>query len=445
MFTEDAPATSKPKKKLAEQSFYPWVIWSVAACFFLLQYLARVAPSMMEPQLMHSFQLNAFQYGMLGGFFYYAYVLMQLPSGALIDRFKPKYLLTAMALCAGLGCYLFAFAPNYPLAALGRLMTGFSGSFAFVGAMKIASMWLPASYLGLLAGATQALGMVGAAVGDVMISEGVQQLGWRASMSIIGDVLLLLALCFFLLIKEKPGKEAENAETKQPIMNSFRLILKNPQAWLNGIYAGLMFAPTEAFSENWGPTFFMNVHGFSVHKAATMNMLIFLGLSIGCPLIGYFSDKMGCRKPLMLISSLSSAVVLGFILYATPTHNITLLYILLFTYGIISAGVVSAYAISAEMNPLPICGLSVAFANMASVILGVLFIPLIGYLLDYEWSGLIEHGIRVYSHAAYYKAFFMLPMCFVVSLVVLYFIEETHCKSYVERNPKTETTDAAEA
>ena len=82
MFTEDAPATSKPKKKLAEQSFYPWVIWSVAACFFLLQYLARVAPSMMEPQLMHAFQLNAFQYGMLGGFFYYAYVLMQLPSGA---------------------------------------------------------------------------------------------------------------------------------------------------------------------------------------------------------------------------------------------------------------------------------------------------------------------------------------------------------------------------
>ena len=110
-----------------------------------------------------------------------------------------------------------------------------------------------------------------------------------------------------------------------------------------------------------------------------------------------------------------------------------MLYVLLFGYGLVSTGVVNAYAIAAEMNPLPITGLSVAFANMASVIIGVLFIPLIGFLLDYQWTGMIDHGVRLYTHAAYYKALFMLPMCFVISLAVLYFIEETHCKSHAER------------
>jgi MFS family permease len=438
MHNSQTDPSINPRQRLSEKSFYPWFIWTIAALFFFLQYLARVAPSMMESQLMQSFHLNAFQYGMLGGFFYYAYLFMQIPSGALIDRLKARYLLSSMAALAGLGCYLFAYADTYFIAAIGRLITGFSGAFAFVGAMKVASIWFPPTYLGLLAGATQALGMVGAAVGDVMISHGIQSIGWRSSMWIIGDILFILGIIFFIFLRDKPDSSIEsqtsNPASKIKTCDGFKVIACNPQTWLNGFYAGLMFAPTEAFSENWGPSFFVHVHGFNSHTAATMNMLIFLGLSIGCPLMGRLSDIMGKRKPTMLLSSLLSAIILGCILYAPPTNHPWLLYLLLFTYGLISTGVVNAYAIAAEMNPLPITGLSVAFANMASVIIGVLFIPLIGYLLDRQWTGLMDHGIRLYSHAAYYKALFMLPMCFGVALVVLYFIEETHCKNHAQRN-----------
>ena len=138
-------------------------MWILAASFFLAEYFARVAPSVMVNELMRDLHVKAFALGSLSAFFYYAYLLMQIPAGAMVDTLSTKKLLSTMAILCGLSCVGFSFSHNIIMADLNRVLMGFSAAFAFVGALKIANTWFPAYRFGLLAGATQALGMIGAA------------------------------------------------------------------------------------------------------------------------------------------------------------------------------------------------------------------------------------------------------------------------------------------
>tara|TARA_A100001015_G_scaffold275265_1_gene332416 strand:- start:22 stop:501 length:480 start_codon:yes stop_codon:yes gene_type:complete len=154
-------------------------MWILAASFFLAEYFARVAPSVMAHELMRDLHVTAFALGSLSAFFYYAYLVMQIPAGAMMDTLSTKRLLSVMAILCGLSCFLFAVSNNIFMADLTRVIMGFSAAFAFVGALKIANTWFPAYRFGLLAGATQALGMLGAALGEGPVASLVDQLGWR--------------------------------------------------------------------------------------------------------------------------------------------------------------------------------------------------------------------------------------------------------------------------
>ncbi len=176
------------------RSFRPWIIWALGACFFLAEYFARVSPGVMLPNLMRSYHVDALALGTLSACFYLAYIPMQLPVGMLVDRFGPHRLLTTMAILCGLACLLFGLTTKFHLAQIARFLMGFSASFAFVGTLKLASMWFPAKRFGLLAGLTQALGMLGAVIGEAPTAIAVQHIGWRGTMFIMAAVIIVLGV-----------------------------------------------------------------------------------------------------------------------------------------------------------------------------------------------------------------------------------------------------------
>ena len=221
-----------------------WFAWGLAASFFLAEYFVRVSPSVMVEPLMRAFNVNAFGLGSLSAFFYYAYVAMQLPVGTLIDRFGARRLLTVMAALCGLSTLLFAHATHLNVAELARLLMGFSAAFAFVGALKLANTWFPAARFGVLAGTTQALGMLGAAIGEGPVSVLVAHVGWRAALHVIGGVLLLLALLIGFIVRDKPKpKPLAIAQHHRPayfmpLLQQLWEVLKHSQTWINGAFVG---------------------------------------------------------------------------------------------------------------------------------------------------------------------------------------------------------------
>jgi sugar phosphate permease len=427
-FNQTSPLKSQAKTK---SSFYPWLIWSLGAAFFLSEYFARIAPGIMVPELMSAFQVNALSLGSLSAIFYTAYLGMQMPVGTLVDKFGPHRLLTITAALCALGCFLFASADYLFLAKAGRFLMGFGASFAFVGTLKLATIWFSPTRFGLLSGLTQALGMVGAAVAAGPLSILVHQVGWRHTMWLIGIVLLLLAILIGLIVRDQPKptsvKLTIQTDKKLKFVEAFGAVFKNPQSWFNAVYVGLVYAPTAAFAELWGVSYLSRVYNIDRTLAADAVSCIFVGLAIGCPIMGWLSDRICRRRPIMLFAAIVSLVFMSCALYI-PNLSISALFVLLFLYGIANAGFAAAYALAGEINPPRVAGTSLGFANMASVIVGACFQPIIGWFLDLQWSGEIVNGAPLYSAEAFRHAMMALPLCLALAVVFTFFVKETYCR-----------------
>lgn len=411
-------------------SYKAWIIWLLAAGFFFAEYFARVAPSVMVPDLMRAFNVTAGSLGALSAMFYYAYVGMQLPVGALVDRFGPQKLLTAMSALCGVACLCFAYSDHLAIASLARFMMGFAAAFAFVGALKLARVWFPASRFGMLAGATQALGMLGAAMGEGPVSFVVASVGWQHTMMLIGVVLIALAGLIFLIVRDHP--EYAPAKMEEPHYNSTHsllgglwVVMKSKQTWINAVFVGFLYAPTAAFAELWGASYLHQVFTITPEIAASAVSLMFIGWGISSPLMGWLSDRIKRRKPILIGSALLSLVFMSTILYL-PAMPVWAMFVLLFLYGISNVGVATSYVVASEICPKSLTGTSMSFANMASVIIGAFFQPIIGWLLDLGWDHTMVNGVPYYNAHDYHMAMLALPACFVISLIFALLLKESY-------------------
>ncbi len=411
-------------------SYRAWIIWLLAAGFFFAEYFARVAPSVMVPDLMRAFNVTAGSLGALSAMFYYAYVGMQLPVGALVDRFGPQKLLTAMAALCGIACFLFAYAHSLALANVARFMMGFAAAFAFVGALKLARVWFAAASFGLMAGATQALGMLGAAMGEGPVSYVVASVGWQSTMVYIGTALIILAILIFAIVRDKPNYATDiiqepHYNNKHSLLGGLWHVVNNKQTWLNGLFVGFLYAPTAAFAELWGASYLHRVYIISPEIAASAVSLMFIGWGISSPLVGWLSDKIKRRKPIIIGSILLSLLFMSAILYF-PHMPVLLMFVLLFLYGMSNVGVATSYTIASEICPKSLSGTSMSFANMSSVIIGAFFQPIIGWLLDLGWDHKMVNGIPWYSAHDYHMAMLALPGCFIASLIFACWLKESY-------------------
>jgi len=409
-------------------SIYAWFVWLLASGFFFGEYFARVAPGVMANDLMAALNVHALSLGVLSAAFYYAYIAMQLPVGSLVDRFGPHKLLTVMAALCGLSCLLFAHTDTLVMASVARFVMGFTASFAFVGALKLGSMWFPRQRFGLVAGATQALGMLGAALGEGPVSLMVTHVGWRHTMEMIGVALLLLALLIGLLVRDRVNHTPVKKEEQSSMLQGLGVVLTNPQTWVNGLVVGCLYAPTAAFAELWGPDFFQHVNAMPADVAAGAISMIFIGWGISSPCVGWLSDRIGRRKPVIIASVLASLVMLTVALYV-PGLPVWAVYTLLFLYGMSNVGVATCYTVACEQNPHRFAGTSMAFANMASVIIGAIFQPVIGWVLDLEWAHKFVKGVPFYSAHDFRLAMVALPACFLLALIGCYSLKETATKT----------------
>jgi MFS family permease len=244
----------------------------------------------------------------------------------------------------------------------------------------------------------------------------------------------VLALLIFLLIREHP--DGQSTQTHQVTSGSalwqgFLEVIRNRQTWINGLFVGLLFAPTSAFGELWGVSYFVGTYHLSQSTAANAVGFIFIGWAVGGPIAGWFSDDLKRRKIVMMLSAVASLLTLGVALYLPlPFFGLCTM---LFLYGIANAGVGVSYALSSEINHKAVAGISMAFANMASVVLGAFCQPLIGWLLEKQWNHLQVNHVPVYSVHAYQMA--MLPLLLMVALaiVVVFFVKETYCTALENR------------
>jgi len=419
-------------QSIYQKPFYPWIAWGIGASVFFTVYFVLVSPSLMASDLMRDFHIHATTFGRLSALFLYAYVGMQLPVGILLDRFGPRRLLPFNTLIFGSACMVFAMAHTLHVAELGRFVMGLSGGFAFIGALKLGSTWFPSSRFGLITGLTQALGMIGAAVGEGPMSLLISHVGWRHYMTILGIILFVQGALLILFVPDSPTDRVHEEsdalpDLKENIFSGIRIVLSNPRSWVNALYGGFLYCPISVFAELWAPKFLEQTYQVSAEIAAWGGSMIFVGWAIGGPIIGWWSDKIKRRRSVMMLSTLGSFLLLCPVLFI-PSMPISTVFVLLFLFGICNTGLIPAFALSTEISPRELAGTALAFINMMTVVVGALLQPVVGWILELRWDGIMVDGAPVYSASAFHTAMFILPVCLLVAFILTVMTKETYCK-----------------
>jgi MFS family permease len=406
------------------------LVWGLSALFYFYELMLLVSPSVMLDDLAYTFKTSAEQLGSLAAYYYYAYALMQIPVGLLMDRFGPRILLTIAALLCAVGSFVFGYAPSLEIAQLGRFVMGVGGAFAVVGCLKLASIWFPVSRFALLTGIMVAVGMMGGVFGQAPVAKLVMAFGWRNTAIWGGIVGALLSVILWMVITNNPFKKLSNTyvETRYPrvpFLEGLVTVMKSPQVWLASLYAGLMFVPTTGFGQLWGVPYFVERYHIGKDAAGFMVSMIFFGWAIGGPLYGWISDRILRRKSPMVFAAISTLIVMSAILYAPA--NAWQMKILMFLLGACSSGFILAFSIVREINAPWLTGTAIGFINTLNNISGAFAQPVVGRLLDKQWDGQItSNGDPFYSHLMYTDAFLFLPVCIFLALVILPMIRETY-------------------
>ena len=349
------------------------IAWLVTAAYYFYQYSLRSAPGVMMPQLSEVFGLGTAAVASLVGLFYYGYSPFSLVAGVALDRLGPRKVVPIGALAVGAGALLFA-SGNAALASAGRLLQGAGGVFALVGAVYIATTWFPASRAATLIGATQMFGMAGGAAGQFavgpLLASGVALSTFWAGMGIAG---LVMGVVLFLLLPREEARASQPAWLREAL-GALGLVFRNPQSILCGIIAGLLFIPTTIFDMVWGVRYLQDARGLEYAEAVFRSASVPVGWIIGCPLLGFVSDRIGRRKPVIIASAMVLVLCLGWILHGRgevlPPYTLGLV------MGVASGAAMIPYTVIKEANPARVSGTSTGVINFINFTFSALLGPI---------------------------------------------------------------------
>lgn len=407
-----------------------WVVWTLGSLFFLTEYFVRVSTGVLSSHLLVEFKVSATEVGLLSAYFYYAYITMQIPVGILVDRFGVRKLLSIATVIFGASCILFSTMNHIQVGYLSRFIMGVVGAFAFVGTLKLITVYFPPNKFALLSGITQSGGMVGAIIGAAPMAYLFHAIGWRASFAGFGSLFIGLGIVMYILIRDQ-ATPVKSTKTELTLVADLKIVLSSPQTWLNCMFIGLMYAPTEVFGEQWGTMFRITADHLEIEKAALQISFIFMGMTIGCPLVGLISDKMKSRTKVMRYCSALCLILIMLIIYG-QSFNLTFNYAtmcgIMFIYGIFNSAIIPSYAVATEIHSRRVSGIALGITNMATVVGGAIFIPIIGHILDIMLDKRIgQNGTNVYLTHDFQMAFIILPACFILCFILTFLIKDTKC------------------
>jgi len=354
------------------------VAWLLLLLYYFYQYALRSAPAVMIPQLSQVFGLNALGVASIIGMFYYGYSPFSLFTGASLDRFGLKRVIPFGAVAVGIGAILFA-TGNYTVASIGRFLQGAGGAVPIVGAIYIVSKYFPGSKAATLIGSAQMFGMAGGFTGQFavgpMISGG---LPWRTFWIVMGIAGIVLGIILFIFLPKEARQERPDNYYKST-MSAFKMVFKNPQSILCGFIAALIFIPTNVLDMIWGVRFLQEGYGLEYGAAVLRSASVPLGWIIGCPLLGFISDRIKRRKPVIIGGAVVLLLCLIWALYGRagifPVASMGLL------LGIASGAGMIPYTVIKEANPPRFSGTATGVCNFITFTFSALMGPLFGWAL----------------------------------------------------------------
>lgn len=387
------------------------VVFGLALASFVLSFFHRTAPAAIAGELTRAFDISSTVLGTLAATYFYVYTVLQVPVGVLADTLGPRKILATGSAIAAAGSLLFALAPAWEVAAVGRTLVGIGVSVAFISTLKLSAVWFTPERFATLAGVTMFAGNLGAVIAGAPLAWIVTQTSWRAVFVALAILSALLAVATWLKVRDRPedlglpaAQPPAAATAHVPWRTALARVLANPATWPPFVVNFGVAGSFLAFAGLWAVPYLQQVHGMTRVDAAQHSSLLLLGVALGSMGIGLLSDRLGSRRGVMraavLLYTLSWA---PWLLHVQWPQWATLAWFLLM--GLLIPGFTLSWTIAKEANPPQYSGIATSVVNTGIFLGAGILQPFVGWVLDRgaltgDTAVAWDHSLLVLSGAA---------------------------------------------
>lgn len=414
----------------------PWVVCFSAALFFFFEFIQLNMFNALGPGLLKDFHIDAPVLATISDKYFLANILFLFPAGMVLDQVSTRKLILWSMFTSVLCTFGFAMADAVWQMKLARFITGIAGSFCLLSAVRLASRWFLPRQMALVVGLIVTFAMVGGMIAQTPLIYVINLLGWRWAVALDAAFGLLLLGVIYLFVQDYPCKDQFHGESPvvhpAPRGKEFWLALtqtmRQPQNWLCGLYTSLMNLPIFLLGAIWGIFYLTQVRHLTDHDASLATFSLFVGVIIGSPTAGWFSDTLRRRKLPMVLGAIASLVVVLLLMWL-PTLTTLMAIWLFFLIGFTTSTQIISYPLIAESNPLNVTATAEGLASTL-IMAGGFTQDLFALLMQANWDHHYVNGVPFYSATNYLVGMSIMPIAFVLSLVLTLFLRESNCRPF---------------
>jgi len=339
-------------------------------------------------------------------------VILTIPAGMIIDKKGYRFGIGLGAVFTGLFTLLRLVDPkSYFVLLVSQIGISLGQPFVLNGVTKLATVWFSpkqeATAVGLGSLALFIGMMVALGITPVLVETG----GFAFMLWVYAALGITGMLAFILLAKSQPPTPSRAPETdlSEAKWGGIGYILKNRNFILLGLVAFVGIGSFNGLA-TWLEKILNELHGIAMTDAGNVSAALILAGMIGCFVIPLISDKVGRRKPfLMLAPLMGAACIFAFIFIRGYVSN--MINGLVLGFFLISALPIML-TMSAEMTGPKYAGISVGYLQLLGNIAAVI---------------LVSSMESLHSATGQFVApLLLLAALLIISFIITFWIKDTH-------------------
>ncbi len=353
----------------------------------MVTFLDRINISVAGSSIMHDLNLSPAEWGWVQSAFILSYGLLQIPMGALGDRFGHRNILALIVLWWSLFTAFTGMAGGLMSLLVIRFMFGIGEAGSSPCSTGVISRWFEKHEVGKAQGYVWAASRMGGALTPFVVIPVMMTVGWRVAFYLLGALGIVWAIVWWLFYRDHEerrcecscGKDEEEDVTPSPAIRWGNL-LTNRQFWLIcGMYFFYAFGSWFFFS--WFPTFMELGRGFDKSELTYAVAVPFIMSMIGNIAGGHLTDRLTHRYGIKVgrkalgSTSLAVSAVCMFLAAFIPGKMAVFVFLSL-CFGIFDLMLPSAWALCIDLgkrNAGTISGAMNTAGNIGGFCCGILF------------------------------------------------------------------------
>jgi MFS family permease len=322
------------------------------AAGYYLSYLFRSINALIAGDLTAELGLGAADIGLLTSVYFLVFAAVVLPCGALLDRYGPRLIDSALLLLAAAGSLLFAVADGVATLLVGRALIGLGVAVGLMAGLKAIVLWFPPDRVALANGCYIMLGALGALSATGPAEAVVHALGWRGLFAALAVASAAVALLILLVVPER--KPTHPAAASPSI--GFRAIYLDPRFLRIAPLAALGVGTSFSLQGLWTAPWLTDVAGLDRSAVVGHLTLMATALAASALLLGAAAEwlrRAGIPTELFLASTMALSMTAQLALLLGLSVSSYLLFSIVAAAG---ASTVLSFAVLAQYFPKEVSG-----------------------------------------------------------------------------------------